>query len=182
MPQSLQQFWKILESTARGTGPNRDAHVRRIEQKLKQLSLDDLASFKRHLNRAMAKGCTFGLMVASFAVRSHLSDDSFLDFRAWLILHGRKTFEAAVRNPDTVADVISKREVDRMSCGGLPELPTRIWLDRGADLKLYVRKAGYLKDPPVRQDWPANKDEFRRRYPVLYKSFWNPRRIKALHG
>jgi hypothetical protein len=176
------KFWSIIESTGRGAGPDRRRQVRSIQKLLQALDFDELASFANHLDDFLAKAYTFDLMIAAFTVYSYLSDDTFLDFRAWLVLQGRSRFEKAVANPDTVADLVSKREVDDMHCGAFSELPTRVWLDRGGNLKLYAKKIGFMENPIVKQNWPKDRQQFKQRYPVLYKAFWNPGRIKAMSG
>lgn len=121
-------------------------------------------------------------MVAAFTVHSRLSDDLFLEFRAWPILHGKKDFIMALSSPDHVATLVSRAEVDDIDCGGFPELATKLWLDRGGDIKLYAKSVGFIQTPTIKQPWPQSRHEFKERYPMLYKAFWNPGRIKALNG
>jgi hypothetical protein len=176
-----KDFWTIIDSTTKGIDVDRRKQVAAIANLLKKKSLDDLASFHRRLDRALVKSYTFPLMVAAFTVYSHIADDVFLDFRAWLILHGRKTFQEVLKNPDALTALLPKKDVDRINSGGLPDLVTRIWLDRGADLALYTKKAGFLTCPKIKTNWPKDKDEFQKRYPVLYAAYWNPSRIRSLH-
>lgn len=44
------------------------------------------------------------LWAAAFVLMGGCSDDSFMDFRSWLILQGRDAIEAIVRDPDSLAD------------------------------------------------------------------------------
>lgn len=181
MALTQRDFWSIIDSAAPRTGVDRKPQVKKIQKLLETKSLDDLASFHKNLNRALTKAYTFPLMVAAFVVHSHIADDLFLDFRAWLILQGSETFKTLVKDPDALTTLLSRREVDRLNCAGFPDVVTRIWLDRGADLSLYVRKAGYIDCPKIKTRWPKDKKEFEARYPVLYKAFWNQRRINAFH-
>jgi len=181
MALTSNQFWKIIDSTGRGVGVNRRRQVEKIERILRGFSLDDLATFRKHTYRAIKKANTFPFQVAAFVIYSHLTDDLLLEFRAWVILHGQKAFMAALKNIDTVVKLVSKKEVDQMSLAGFLEVEPRIWLDRGVDCRLYTRKVGFLQERPVPTDWPESREEFKSRYPVLYKAFWNPPRIEAFH-
>jgi Protein of unknown function (DUF4240) len=44
----------------------------------------------------------------AFLMNGGASDDGFDYFRGWLISQGRKVFEAALENPDSLSDVIDK--------------------------------------------------------------------------
>ncbi|MDB5326392.1 MAG: hypothetical protein JWM57_1961 [Phycisphaerales bacterium] len=175
-------FWQLIDSTKRGCGPDRRAQVAKIAKALADVPLKDLGAFQRTVHQLMKQAYMFDLMVAAFVVNSYVSDDLFMEFRAWLILHGRKTFERVLADPDAVTRLIAKRDVRSIHCGNFPELGTRLWLDRGASVSQYVKLAGYARNPTVKQDWPESKEAFRERYPVLYKAFWNPQRIKAMHS
>jgi len=130
---------------------------------------------------AIKKANTFPFQVAAFVIYSHLTDDLLLEFRAWVILHGHKAFTNALKNIDSVAKLVSKKDVDQISPDGFLELPTKLWLDRGGDYRLYSKKVGFLQERPVPTDWPRSVEEFKKRYPVLYKAFWNQKRIEAFH-
>ena len=52
----------------------------------------------------------FGLSVR-WAIEDGCSDDCFRDFRAYLISLGRSAYEAALRNPDSLATVVQDEEI-----------------------------------------------------------------------
>lgn len=174
-------FWTVVDSTARGVGVNRSKQVGQICKILKSASLDDIAKFNIRQKTEMKSACTFGLMVAAFAVHSHLSDDLFLNFRSWLILHGQDVFQKAITNPDIVVKLVKKKDVDQINESGFFDLPLRLWLDRGGGALAYSKKVGIFKEKKIKTDWPATVAEFQERYPVLFKAFWNAGRIKSFH-
>lgn len=47
---------------------------------------------------------TSAMVAAMFLLEGYVSDDTFMDFRDGLILLGRSTFEAAIANPDSLAE------------------------------------------------------------------------------
>ena len=47
----------------------------------------------------------YGLWDAANIMKEWCSDDGFIDFRAWLISQGREVYLAALRDPDSLADV-----------------------------------------------------------------------------
>jgi hypothetical protein len=175
------EFWQIIDSTAETGRLNQMKHVKAIEKALKKLSLDGIASFKSNLNGVLRKACTFKLMVANFVVVSYISDDVFIDFRAWLILLGSKRFAMVVKNPDCLVKLLPRDEVGSVSPCGFVELPLKLYLEEGGDLGDFFKKAGTLRDPDVMMPWPESKAEFAAKYPVLCGAYWNQERIAALH-
>lgn len=182
MSLSKKKFWEMIDSTRVGRAANRKPQVAALAKRLSDMPLSDIGAFKRHLDEALTAAYTFPLIVACFVVHSRVSDDQFLEFRAWLILHGRAAFEKAIENPDSITKFLAKDQVDEINCAGFPELPIRLWLDRGGDLFEFTEKVGFTPIPNVKQDWPENRQEFEERYPVLYRTYWNPGRIKAFAG
>lgn len=47
----------------------------------------------------------YGLWDAANIMKEWCSDDGFIDFRAWLISQGKEVYLAALRDPDSLADV-----------------------------------------------------------------------------
>ena len=62
----------------------------------------------------MVKGEAYfwGLWGVAYLVNGGCSDDGFEYFRNWLVLQDRDVFEAAVRHPDSLADVVDPDEED----------------------------------------------------------------------
>jgi hypothetical protein len=75
---------------------------------------------------------------------------------------------------------VKKKDVHRISEGGFFDLPLRIWLDRGAGALAYAKQVGLFKmEKKIKTDWPNSVAEFEKRYPVLFKAFWNAGRIRS---
>ena len=53
---------------------------------------------------------TWDLWGAAYVIEDGCSDDCFRDFRAYLISLGRGPYEAAMRDPDTLATVVQDAE------------------------------------------------------------------------
>jgi hypothetical protein len=56
----------------------------------------------------MADAHTWNLWGAAYLINGGCSDDGFVYFCAWLIGRGRAVYEAAVADPDTLADVVEE--------------------------------------------------------------------------
>jgi hypothetical protein len=72
------------------------------------LRVKEILSFEEQLRAKLRRAYTFDVMAAAFIVKSYISDDTFEDFRAWLVAQGKEHFERAVKAPAFVV-----READR---------------------------------------------------------------------
>jgi hypothetical protein len=89
-------FWAII---AQADSPE-DLHRR-----LAELSDTELADFEVHHEQAFADSYDWRLWGAAYVIGGGCGDDMFDYFRAYLIGRGRDVFEAALRDPDSLASV-----------------------------------------------------------------------------
>jgi Protein of unknown function (DUF4240) len=141
-----EPLWTLIADCRRQglTGGTRDAWLRAA---LLRLPLDGIVGFQAGLEQHLAESRTWSLWAAADRVfGGWCSDDTFCWFQHWLIGLGRPVFEAAVRDPDSLAYV---PEVLRLS--GRPreawhdDHPTWESLDRLAP-EVYERVAALPAD------------------------------------
>ena len=82
-----------------------------LTKALAALNADDVLEFRRQFIAAHRRAYTRRMWLAAALLHSdpkgdiELSDDSFTDFRSWLISRGKHRFELAVTDPDTIIDL-----------------------------------------------------------------------------
>jgi hypothetical protein len=103
-----KQFWNILEESKRGTNISQDAQMASLRALLDRLDLDEIVAFDRIFDEMRAKSYTHDLWGAAYLINGGCSDDGFEYFRRALIAEGRQKFEAAVRDPETLAEWIEE--------------------------------------------------------------------------
>ena len=96
-------FWELIEGADSPSA---------LHTALGNLSDDELASFERHYNAAFYDSYDWGLWGAAYVINGGCSDDGFDYFRAYLISLGRGVFEAALTDPDSLADAEMATEDD----------------------------------------------------------------------
>lgn len=95
-PMDLDRFWAVVE----GAGTPSALHDR-----LEALPRRDLVGFERRHDRLTREAYDWGLWGAAYVLHGGCGDDAFADFRAYLVSRGRAVFEAALADPDALADV-----------------------------------------------------------------------------
>ena len=98
---TIDQFWTLNEGLPK-VGAE---HV--LKARLQQLSPEDLVAFDKHFTEQFFRAYNWQLWNAAYIIKGGCSDDSFMDFRYGLISRGRHIFEAALENPDSLADVVA---------------------------------------------------------------------------
>src|SRR5215210_5549489 len=104
-----KQFWKIVDNSYR---PDGIEHFEALKEWLSHLTWFELIEFQARFDEAMAAANRIDLWGAAYLVNGGCSDDGFRDFRAWLVGRGRHVYEAALKNPDTLADILDGDPVD----------------------------------------------------------------------
>jgi hypothetical protein len=101
-----ERFWSIVEAGGRKAQEDPERHLEAVRRALGKLPPDELIAFHRLFNRAMDDAYSWDLWGAAYLINGGCSDDGFAYFRSWLISRGRAVYEAAVRDPDSLAGLV----------------------------------------------------------------------------
>lgn len=100
-----QDFWTIVDSARREAGADTDARVDALELQLSSLGLQEIQGFQQRYDEMIHKANRWDLWGAAYLMNGGCSDDGFRYFCHWLISEGRCTFERALAEPDSLADI-----------------------------------------------------------------------------
>ena len=98
----IDQFWQLIDAT-RGQPERADV----LTAALTTLPADEIIRFQLLYDDVLLSANTVDLWGAAHQIMGGCSDDRFSDFREGLIERGRAVFDAAVRDPDSLAAVIN---------------------------------------------------------------------------
>jgi hypothetical protein len=100
-----KHFWDII---ARCCPHEDDAdwHAN-LHALLVQLPPKEIAHFDWLFDAKTAAAYTVDLWGAAYTINGGASDDGFYHFRCWLVGMGKKVYEAALKDPDSLANVVS---------------------------------------------------------------------------
>jgi len=100
----LEQFWQIIEATQAAT---QEEQLAKFKSELQCISAGELVAFTNIFAQYKYAAYNWDLWVVVWLNKGGLcSDDSFSDFRNWLISRGHSTLEAVFANPDSLADML----------------------------------------------------------------------------
>jgi len=171
-------FWALVADTrnlAATEGPESvvEEHVGTLTAALEGLSDDDVRGFYKELRAARARANRWDLWAAAYLALGGASDDSFLDFRNWLISHGQETYERVLADPDSVADLTwDEDENDFGAAEGWAYAPLEVLEERGFDEDDLDDEDDDLDDQfgePSGEPFPEDDDDwFAARFPRLW--------------
>jgi hypothetical protein len=175
-----EQFWALVEAT-RGGGCRQ--HAAQLQAQLRTLPATEIVAFQRIYDDLMAESYRWDLWGAAYLADGGCSDDGFDYFRGWLLGQGRATWEAVLRDPDSLAShpLLQDRDWrlgwDRFECEDLVGVAFYAYEAlTGQDVYQAVRAqelpaaAGerWVRQP-AGEDWDFDDlDQMRSRYPRLW--------------
>ena len=151
---------------AAGTDTARQSEL--LEERLSKLSGEQILDFEHTRHEMDRRAYTWDLWGAAYVIEDGCSDDCFRDFRAYLISLGPGPYEAALRDPDSLADVVEDAEegdwenADDVAPDAYEAATGRDFPEDGSDLS---------GDPSGEQWDDEDQDELVQRYPRLAGRF-----------
>jgi hypothetical protein len=100
------RFWDIVARACPSDPRRADEWDERLQAELKKLESAEIIEWNHIFDRLAARAYTVDLWGAAYLINGGASHDGFYYFRCWLIGMGRRVYEAAVANPDSLDDVV----------------------------------------------------------------------------
>ena len=98
-------FWELLAQAKARCGQDLDASAQWVEGELLRMGPEQARSFSSIMYGYSALAYKYGLWTAASVMLDGCTDDGFIDFRNWLIAQGKDVYLAALKDPDSLADV-----------------------------------------------------------------------------
>lgn len=101
-----EQFWRIVEDVRSSADPrDQGAILFALQEQLRKLPSAEIMEWQEIFQFYDDAAYRDELWAASGAMGAHCTDDGFMDFRSWLISQGRDVYMAALRDPESLAEV-----------------------------------------------------------------------------
>jgi hypothetical protein len=100
-----ERFWAFVEAARDAAGEDVEDRVSGLEQVLLSHLVDEVREFQRKYDELIERANRWDLRGAAWLMNGACSDDGFRHFRDWLISEGEAVYEAALRDPDSLAAV-----------------------------------------------------------------------------
>jgi hypothetical protein len=160
---NIDEFWQIID---KGIGSDEPETI--IAKELKKLPPEEIVSYQKHFDTLFDNAYKWNLWGAAYLIGGGCSDDGFVDFRYGLISMGRKLYEGALKNPDSLVVIGEGAEIDNESFGYLAH---EIYEDLTGEEISYEKPEA--KDDSTGEEWDFDdEEENKNRLPALTEMFW----------
>ena len=101
----IDAFWELIERSREQSGPDGDGQDAALEALVQAFPTTELTAFAAIFEAQKRRACRYDIWEAGALLDGGMGDDSFKDFRSWLIGQGRAGFESVLADPDSLAGV-----------------------------------------------------------------------------
>lgn len=173
-PMPADKFWQIIERAAKADhDPN--AHMEALRTALRELTLEEIIAFEVAFRRYLNAAYSWDLWGAAYVVHGSCSDDRFEYFRRWLVSRGRHVYEAALADPDSLAQQDVRPGHDNIwDFEGIYYVAMEVFNETGGegDVREYSEpEAGMGGPAPSGEPFEGDEEHLARRYPKLWARF-----------
>ncbi len=161
----IDQFWNIVEKVRSASDGDMDRKCKLLDVELRRLPLDEVRSFYAHFDECFDRAYSWELWAAAYIIGGGCSDDAFTDFRSTLISMGRQTFESALADPQSLADI--DYDPDERHYEGYQYVPAKVEKDLSGGQR-FLRSRPHPKEPSGKV-W--DEDKVNDLYPKLAEKY-----------
>jgi hypothetical protein len=158
------EFWSLIDRARESAEGDPDRQADTLYQLLQGRPEPELQAFGTMFRMFRARAYRWDLWEAGSLINEGMGDDSFDDFRAWLISRGRTVYEQALANPDTLADVPEVQQGRDVTA----ELFSGVIYEVYEDTHGRVLETDAEVPPAIDLGEELSDDELRSRLPRLY--------------
>ena len=173
-PMPADKFWQIIERAA-DSDHDPDAHEKALRAALHELTLEEIISFEVAFRRYLNNAYTWDLWGAAYVVHGGCSDDGFEYFRRWLVTRGRDVYEAALADPDCLAQQdVQPGPWNVWEFESIYYVATKVFNEKGGDgdVRNYSEPEAGMGGPgPSGEPFQEDVEHLARRYPKLSQRF-----------
>lgn len=107
----ITEFWKLIDKTREAANNDARKQADILTEELAKLSGEEIISFQQIFYDLKDKAYIGNLWDAATVMMDGCSDSGFEEFREWLVGRGKLTYENALKDPETLVDVLETSEV-----------------------------------------------------------------------
>ena len=101
---SKDSFWNLIAEVKAACDQDQNKYLDMLKARLKEQGPEYAQDFHNIVHAYKDLAYKYGLWSAC-GLMGHATDDGFMDFRAWLISQGKEAYFAALKDPDSLADL-----------------------------------------------------------------------------
>ena len=160
------KFWDIIQKTFKNSKGEYEEQQEQLTKEIGNLSLQDIILFDNKFRQLRGQANNWQMWGAIYIIHGGCGDDSFTDFRGWVIAQGKDFYYKTLANPESLVDVEEERiDVD---WEGMGYIPTTVFEElTGQDIP-----SDFVENQETTGDeWSDESDDLKNMFPKLYAKY-----------
>lgn len=157
------QFWEIIQTTKNNSSGDFEEQQEELAKELRKLTPDDIILFGNRFRYFRGQANTWELWGAIYIIHGGCGDDSFNDFREWVIGQGKDFYYRTINNPDTLVDVDTDK-IEDVEWEGLGYVPATVFEEITGQEMPYPYQE---KSETTGNEWEEDSEDLKQMFPRL---------------
>lgn len=168
------RFWELIEQARAHVSAETSRILKELQTLVENETLEEIFGFHKHCLEAMRRAYTSHLWAACDTIEGGCGDDTFSDFRSWLIVQGQEIFEQAIRDPDMLIALAEQIQAHGSRLENITSVAVGAYKAVTGSNERYP---DFLFQPPsIEFDWD-DEESLKRIVPKLFDRFYNSWKI-----
>jgi hypothetical protein len=162
-----EQFWRIIQTSKDKANGDFEQEQNELANELRKLTPDEIILFGNRFRYFRGQANTWELWGAIYIIHGGCSDDSFNDFREWVIGQGKDFYYQTIKDPETLVDVDTD-QIEEIEWEGLGYVPSTVFKELTGQEMLYPFKENHNT---TGNEWAEESDDLKNMFPKLYAKY-----------
>ncbi len=161
------QFWKIVQITKDNSKGDFEKQQVELAKELRKLKPSDIILFGNRFRYFRGQANTWELWGAIYIIHGGCGDDSFNDFREWVIGQGKDFYYKTIKDPESLVE-FDTDTMDELEWEGLGYVPSTIFQELTGQVMPYPFEE--IHDT-TGTEWAEEGDDLKKLFPKLCAKF-----------
>lgn len=164
-----EMFWKIIKTTKDNSNGDYEQQQEELANELRKLTPDDIILFGNRFRFFRGQANTWELWGAIYIIHGGCGDDSFNDFREWVIGQGKDFYYKTIQNPESLVEVETEK-IEDVEWEGLGYVPSTVFEELTGQEMPYPFQENH---DTTGNEWEEESDDLKNMFPKLYAKYPN---------
>ncbi len=162
-----EQFWKIIQTTKHNSNGDFEEQQEELANELRKLTPDDIILFGNRFRYFRGQANTWELWGAIYIIHGGCGDDSFNDFREWVIGQGKDFYYKTTKDPESLVE-FDTDTMDQIEWEGLGYVPSTVFEEIAGEKMPYPFQE---QTDTTGNEWAEESDDLKIMFPKLAAKF-----------